>query len=69
MDAEVDEYGNKKKTIDTKSMGDLSSSELEITNSDNTSSESSFDSEASRINFWRDINTGDEEYANAVIVS
>ena len=69
MDAEVDEYGNKNKTIHTKSMDDESSSEIEITNSDQTSEESSFDSEASRINFWRDINTGDEEYKNAVIVS
>ena len=69
MDAEVDEYGNRNKTIHTKSMDDESSSELEITNSDLSSSESSFDSEASRINFWRDINTGDEEYTNAVIVS
>jgi hypothetical protein len=69
MDAEVDEYGNNNKTIHTKSMDDESSSEIEITNSDQTSDESSFDSEASRINFWRDINTGDEEYKNAVIVS
>ena len=46
-----------------------SSSELEITNSEISSDESSFDSEASRINFWRDINTGDDEYTNAVIVS
>jgi hypothetical protein len=38
---------------------------LEIDSSDSCfedTSESSFDSEASRINFWRDINTADEEY-------
>jgi hypothetical protein len=29
--------------------------------------ESSFDSVASRINFWRDINVKDEEYGNAII--
>jgi hypothetical protein len=33
------------------------------------SSESSMDSMASRINFWRDINTKDGEYKNAIIVS
>ena len=32
------------------------------------SSESSMDSIASRINFWRDINTKDEDYKNAIIV-
>jgi hypothetical protein len=32
------------------------------------SSESSMDSMASRINFWRDINTKDGEYNNAIIV-
>ena len=28
-----------------------------------------FDSEASRIDFWKDINTKDSDYTNAVIVS
>ena len=28
---------------------------------------SSIDSQASRVNFWRDINTNDNEYTNAVI--
>lgn len=32
-------------------------------------SESSFNSESSRVNFWRDINTKDDQYKNAVIVS
>ena len=45
------------------------SSELENYTSSEDTDESGFDSEASRINFWRDINTGDEEYRNAVIVS
>jgi len=34
-----------------------------------SSSFGSFDSMASRINFWKDINTKDEEYSNAVILS
>jgi len=63
----TDEYGNKNETIKTVDSGS-DSSDLEIEQSDE-SSESSFDSEASRINFWRDINTGDDEYTNAVIVS
>lgn len=29
---------------------------------------SSFDSESSRVNFWKDINTKDEEYQNAVFL-
>lgn len=33
------------------------------------SSESSFDSVASRINFWKDINTSDDLYKNSIIVS
>jgi len=41
--------------------------------SDDSSSASSehsyFDSEASRIDFWNDINTEDSKYGNAVIVS
>ena len=32
-------------------------------------SESSFDSEASRVNFWKDINTKDEAYGNAIVSS
>lgn len=38
-------------------------------NSSFAESESSFDSEASRINFWKDINTKDEAYGNAVVAS
>lgn len=33
------------------------------------SNESSYDSTASRINFWKDINTEDKNYKNAIIVS
>ena len=34
-----------------------------------SSGESSYDSLASRINFWKDINTKDHNYKNAIIVS
>jgi len=30
---------------------------------------SSFDSQASRVNFWKDINTRDELYAGAIVIS
>ena len=34
-----------------------------------SSVQSYFDSEASRIDFWKDINTNDSEYLNALIIS
>jgi hypothetical protein len=47
-----------------------SSSDEEYVDTDSYGNEESdFDSQASRINFWRDINTADDEYTNAVIVS
>ena len=49
---------------------EYSSHSSDVHESDEESSDaSSFDSEASRINFWRDINTKDDDYVNAVIVS
>lgn len=47
----------------------LNSDSDEITEEESDSGNSSFDSEASRVNFWKDINVGDEHYKNAVIVS
>lgn len=32
------------------------------------SDDSSFDSTASRINFWKDINTKEEDYKNVVLI-
>ena len=44
--------------------------ELSSDFSQNSSSDfSCFDSEASRIDYWKDINTKDSDYANAIIVS
>ena len=34
-----------------------------------SSGHSYFDSEASRIDFWKDINTNDSDYVNALIIS
>lgn len=36
--------------------------------SDSNSQSSGFDSASSRVNFWKDINTKDDDYKNAVIV-
>lgn len=68
------DQGNKEKSDDpnkkTEPPTEYSSHSSDIHESDEESSEvSSFDSEASRINFWRDINTKDDDYVNAVIVS
>jgi hypothetical protein len=63
----ADEFGNKITTVQSES-SKSSDEEYEDTESyDNE--ESDFDSQASRINFWKDINTADDEYTNAVIVS
>jgi len=54
----------------SKSVDDESSSvssSFSNTDSDNWSM-SSFDSEASRINYWKDINTKDEDYKDAVFM-
>lgn len=40
-----------------------------VKNESKNSGESSYDSLASRINFWKDINTKDNNYKNAIIVS
>jgi hypothetical protein len=37
-------------------------------NSSDTESQSSFDSEASRTAFWKEINTKDDDYRNALII-
>jgi hypothetical protein len=47
----------------------LNSDSDELSDDQDDSGNSSFDSEASRINFWKDINVGDEHYKNAIIVS
>jgi hypothetical protein len=66
---EVDKYGNTV-TKKTEPPTEYSSHSSDQHESDEESSEvSSFDSEASRINFWRDINTADDAYTNAVIVT
>jgi len=47
----------------------LDSDSDELSDDLDDSGNSSFDSEASRVNFWKDINVGDEHYKNAIIVS
>lgn len=66
-----DKFGNPDVSKESETGEDYSSHSSDERGSDGeeSSEASSFDSEASRINFWRDINTKDEEYTNAVIVS
>lgn len=68
---EYDKFGNpnRQRKVDSDLEEYSSHSSDAHTSDEDTSSASSFDSQASRINFWRDINTKDDEYTNAIIVS